>query len=273
MTTQPDTPGRWPPATAGGRLLEVSADTAPLRTAPGPDAPLATELLRGERIRVAGAAPGEVGGWVAGRAELDGYAGHLPAGTLRPPGPPATHRVTARAALLYARPDAKAETVGIAWLGSLLALGDGRVDGFAATLDGSWVPLGPLLPLPEPAADPAAIAFRLLGAPYRYGGRSGAGLDCSALVQLALQAAGIPAPRDSGPQWRALGAAVAEADRRRGDLAFWDGHVGILLDADTLLHANAHHMAVAAEPWARARARLDRSRVAWRGLRRLPGAG
>lgn len=93
--------------------------------------------------------------------------------------------------------------------------------------------------------------------PYLWGGRSARGLDCSALAQLALLAIGVVAPRDSDMQTVLLGTTLsANAAGRRGDLLFWKGHVGILIDAGTLLHANAHHMAVAAEPLASALARI-----------------
>jgi cell wall-associated NlpC family hydrolase len=93
-----------------------------------------------------------------------------------------------------------------------------------------------------------AVAESLIGSPYRWGGRASTGLDCSALVQLALAVAGKPVPRDSGPQ-HDIGTALQDIDDlQRGDLVFWAGHVGIMQDGDRLLHANAHHMAVASEP-------------------------
>ena len=247
-------------------LLEVCAESAPLRSRPDADAPLQTELLRGERFRAAG----RHGEWFSGEAELDGYEGHIAAEVLRPAGPEPTHRVGARATRLYLEPDAKSETAGIAWLGSRLVIADRRDGPFAGTADGHWVPVDHLEPLLHRAPDPAAVAERLAGAPYLYGGRTGAGLDCSALIQLALQAAGISAPRDSGPQSRSLGTPVTESQPlRRSDLVFWEGHVGILLDRHTLLHANAHHMAVASEPLDAARKRIGEREVAWLGIRRI----
>ena len=130
----------------------------------------------------------------------------------------------------------------------------GDTRGFAALRGGGFAPLQHLAPV---AGDFVAVAARFLGAPYLWGGRSARGLDCSALVQLALMAAGIAAPRDSDMQAALLGRALAaDEPALRGDLIFWRGHVGLLADPQTLIHANAHHMAVAQEALANATARI-----------------
>jgi cell wall-associated NlpC family hydrolase len=114
------------------------------------------------------------------------------------------------------------------------------------------VPARHLAPLDARAPDMVAVAEQFLGVPYLWGGKTSFGLDCSALVQVALTACGVPCPRDSDMQERALGVPLPLAsdlvDVRRGDLVFWKGHVAIMRDRTTLLHANAFHMAVAIEP-------------------------
>ena len=99
-------------------------------------------------------------------------------------------------------------------------------------------------------ADFVAVAERFVGTPYLWGGKSSLGIDCSGLVQVSLNAAGTGCPRDSDMQRDGLGRMLDAAEARRlqrGDLIFWNGHVAIARDADTIVHANAHHMATVIE--------------------------
>ena len=123
--------------------------------------------------------------------------------------------------------------------------------------------------LSKRAPDFIAVAESFLGVPYLWGGKSSLGIDCSGLVQIALQTAGVACPRDTYMQESALGQPKALAELRRGDLVFWKGHVGIASDATTLLHANAHHMMVVKEPVSEAVTRIERSGSAVTSVKRL----
>ncbi len=232
--------------------MAVSAPLAPLTARPDGEAPLATQLLHGEGF----AAFEHDGDWAWGQAERDGYVGYVPRSCLSPAGPAPTHRVAQPMTHIYPAPALKTRPAGWLSYGALVRV-EGVEAGFAALSTGGFVPAQHLAPCAAAAGDWVAEAERLLGAPYLWGGRGPAGLDCSSLVQLALQAAGRDCPRDSDMQERELGRTLGPgASPLRGDLMFWKSHVGIMLDPARLLHCNAHHMAVVIEPLETTRARI-----------------
>ncbi|MEL6233549.1 MAG: NlpC/P60 family protein [Pseudomonadota bacterium] len=212
----------------------------------------ASQLLFGERIDIYEIRDGMA--W--GQARPDGYVGYLDAAVLAPPGPAPTHRVAVPLSHLYPAPDMKRPALHPLPCGAALHVASER-NGFAETPQG-WVPARHLAEHSARAADPVTVAETFLHLSYLWGGRSALGLDCSALVQLALQACGVAALRDSDMQLAALGRALpAQTPLRRGDLVFWRGHVGWMQSATELLHANAHHMLVASEPLSTACARIS----------------
>jgi cell wall-associated NlpC family hydrolase len=226
-----------------GESRRVALPATPLKREPRPDAPYETEALSGEPVTVYE----EVEGWAWVQLETDGYVGWLSANALGSPDPAPTHRVAALRTFLYPGPSIKAEPLGFLSLGASVAVLRREGD-FAATPLG-FVHAPHLARLDAFEADYVEVAARFLCAPYLWGGKSSLGLDCSGLVQIALAAAGVAAPRDSDMQASELGEPLdcALADLRRGDLVFWKGHVGIVEGPDILLHANGHHMMVARE--------------------------
>ena len=229
------------PRYATAVLRQPCVPSAALRNAPSDDAEAVSELLMGEDFWLLDAA----GGWAWGRCGHDGYVGYLPEAALAAPRGAHSHIVSSISALVFAAPDIKAP-VRASWPAG--ARVGGAMEGdFLATTAG-FVHRRHLRLLDHAASDPVAIAEGLVGVPYRWGGRSGDGVDCSGLVQVALAAAGIAAPRDSDQQ-RALGQAVEpDAPLARGDLVFFPGHVGMMVDGERLIHANAYWMAVTVEP-------------------------
>uniref|UniRef100_B0T1U3 NLP/P60 protein n=1 Tax=Caulobacter sp. (strain K31) TaxID=366602 RepID=B0T1U3_CAUSK len=232
------------------RPRQVAVPTAALRKAAHPMAEQWDQLLFGELFRVL-----EVkDGFAWGQAARDGYVGFVAEDDLAALGGPATHQVAVPRTYAFAEPNIKARPVGLYSLNALTAIeaSEGR---FAKGEGTGWFVAAHLAPIGVAQTDYVAVAQSFLGAPYQWGGRESLGLDCSGLVQQALAACGRAVPRDTDLQFAAFPPIAAE-ERRRGDLVFWKGHVAVLLDADTILHANAHHMAVSVEPLAEAIARI-----------------
>lgn len=231
---------------------EVAEPLAALRLSPAHDARLVTEALIGERVIVYETTEE---GWAWGQLETDGYVGWMSAGALAAPGSAPTHKVAALRTLCFPGPDIKLPPVAALAMGARLAI-TRQDERFAVTASGWHIPAAHLVPVKSMQTDFVAVAERFLCTPYLWGGKTSLGLDCSGLVQVALQAAGVACPRDSDMQELALGKLSSLSGVRRGDLVFWKGHVGIARDAETLLHANAHHMMVTAEPLGDAVARI-----------------
>ncbi|WP_292286459.1 NlpC/P60 family protein [Marivita sp.] len=216
------------------------------------------ELLWGQAFNVLG----ETDGWAFGYALHDGYTGYIDAALLAPMDWPATHRVSARQTMALGTPDFKATqaTHVPLSLGSELCVTG--ISGKWATIQGAgqelYVPAGHLTATTQVEPDPVAVAYRLIGTPYVWGGNTAFGVDCSGLVQLACTACGLSCPGDSDQQMAQLGATLDPGvPPRRGDLLFWKGHVGWVSDPDTCLHANAYHMATALEPLQEAITRIE----------------
>jgi cell wall-associated NlpC family hydrolase len=250
-----------------GSVREVIEPQAPLRAEPRPDAPLLTEALKGERATIYDL-NGE--GWAWGQLDADGYVGWLPENALAAPGAAPTHKVAALRTLAFPGPSIKLPQLESLPFGARLAVA--RIeDRMAVTPAGAYLPAAHLSPLDTYEADFVAVAERFVGTPYLWGGKTAFGLDCSGLVQVALTACGIPCPRDSDMQEQALGTAVAAdlSALRRGDLIFWKGHVAIVRDADTIVHANAHHMATAIENTVDAIARIKAAGSEIAAIKRL----
>ena len=225
-----------------GRVAQVVRGVVGLYSGPAEDGGLQTQLLFGEVFTIYE----ERTGWVWGQAGLDSYVGYARAEYFSP-FVAATHRVTSLATPLLRAPDVKKGASDMLPMNAKVAVvgEDGR---FARLANGAYVFSRHLAPIDARASDWVAVAERFVEVPYLWGGKTSAGIDCSGLVQTSMEAAGLRSPRDTDMMESALGAAMGEgAKLQRGDLIFWKGHVGLLLDRERMIHANGFTMQVSIE--------------------------
>ncbi len=244
-----------------GERRRVVASLAPLKRTPRADAPLETEVIRGEVFTVF-ERTGE--GWAWGQLGTDDYVGYVPENALGAAEAEPTHRVSALRTFIYPGPDMKMPASGWFSMGAEVALGRsettrGTLYHQLAGADGWVADKGVTSMDTLPCPDFVEVAQQFLGTPYLWGGRTSLGLDCSALVQRALAEAGVKAPRDTDMQQAETGSVVeggTDAPLKRGDLVFWKGHVTIMIDGEYMVHASGHHMEVVIEPLREALTRI-----------------
>lgn len=219
-----------------------------------PDGALDCQLLFGAGFNV----HQKQGDWVFGQAQAGNYTGYMRAASLAPTSDQ-THRVSALSSHRYSEPALKSKTIGPLPFGALVSI-IGNCDGFSELTDDTFVPDQHIKPILQYSDDFVAVFERFLGVPYLWGGDSIWGMDCSAAVQLSLRSCGIDCLRDTDMQETTLGEPLLDTNSlQRGDFIFWNGHVGVMRDETVLLHANAHHMAVASEPLNSAISRIQKN--------------
>jgi cell wall-associated NlpC family hydrolase len=233
-----------------GVAAQCAVPVASVFRAPADDAMQTTQMLLGETVLVFE----RKNGWAWIQLESDRYVGYVRETTLRDASTKPTHHVSILSSHLYPKADIKTQpAIAVPMMTQVCVLQSDS--DFHSLASGRYVYRSHVST--GFAKDFVAVAEQFLHAPYLWGGKTVWGIDCSGLVQIALTACGVDAPRDSDMQEQSLGSDVGRMKLKRGDLMFWKGHVGILQDADTLLHANGHHMQVVSEPLKTALARIE----------------
>lgn len=235
-----------------GEMRTVIAPVADILREPGGG--LERQLLFGDSFLVL--EPDSGAGYCFGQAQDGNYVGYVKQANLGAFVEP-THIICSLGAHVY--PEPKLKTVpqmGLPFAAYITVAG--AENGYCQLATGGFVPLQQIAPLGRNFTDFVTVAESFLRVPYLWGGDSNTGLDCSALVHIALRAQGITCPRDSDLQEKTLGWVLAQdAELQRGDLVFWKGHVGIMQDGARILHANAHFMAVTSETLADVCAKVE----------------
>jgi hypothetical protein len=242
---------------SGQRML-VSTPTAPLKNRPDRICSMSAELIKGEIFTVYD----EKDSWCWGQSQEDDYVGWVLSANLSADVPDfdsnPNYRVCVLATHIYAEPDIRSPCIDWVPLLGKVCVTDNNIKAkgmnfpFCAVERG-YIPIQHLLALDafsaeEKKKDFVSIAELFTGTPYLWGGETVRGIDCSALVQNSLLACGYFCPRDSDMQQGELGVEKdPNAAMARGDLVFWKGHVGVMCDSETILHATAHSMVVVRE--------------------------
>lgn len=247
----------------------VVRSSVPLRKLPDPSRGFETEALFGEPLTIFD----EASGWAWVQLVRDGYVGYVPADALRRGIAQPTHKIHTLGTFVYGAPDIKSPPLLHLAMNALLTV-RAENERFLEIEGGAYVYARHATWIDRHARDFVEIAERFIGTPYLWGGRTHLGLDCSGLVQTSLLAAGFIAPRDTDMQQSELGESVEIKDDleglARGDLVFWKGHVGIMIDGVLMVHANAHHMQVAIEPLYEATQRIKKAAGDIVAVKRLP---
>jgi cell wall-associated NlpC family hydrolase len=243
-----------------GRAARVAAPVADLHGRRDTGSGIDTQLLRGDEVTVFE----EANGWAWLQASRDGYVGYVPYEALGPQEPAPTHLVIAPRTFVYPGLDIKLPPTSCHSMGAGFAIVDfaeNRGVRYATLSSGAAIVARHVAPADWQAGDFVAVAEELLGTPYLWGGTSAFGVDCSGIVQLAMRMAGRVVLRDTDMQATTIGEPLAPGadfeNLQRGDLVFWKGHVGIMRDGATLLHANGHTMTVVSEKLAEAVSRIE----------------
>ena len=242
-----------------------------IHAGPRSDAQCTSQALYGERLAVFE----DREGWAWCQLERDGYVGYLSSDTLTDQLTEPTHSVSALSTYLYTAPGIKTQPVVAIYMNSKVTVTETQGD-FARLSDGRFIWTRHLTPLDEIAGDPASIAESFQFVPYLWGGKSQAGLDCSGLIQLSYNAVGKDCPRDSDMMQETIGEPLLINDLanlelsglERGDLVFWKGHIGMMLDKNRIVHANGYHMTTVIEPLTDAVDRIARLFGPVMGIRR-----
>ena len=252
-----------------GSLKRIVAPVAALYKIPDTLSERQSECLFGEDVKVFE----EKNGFCWVQAQQDGYVGYIEQSKIGSIGNHPTHRVNVPRTFQYRDADLRSPMISPLSMGSRISVvseAETRGTRYARLDNGSFVVFNHIIPVSTVADDYVTIAESFIHTPYLWGGKSGLGIECSGLVQLALMMTGRMVLRDTDMQQATIGKDIAPEDGlQRGDLVFWKGHVAIMVDSGTLIHANGASMDVRKENLDHAIERIAKNHSVPSGYRRL----
>ena len=235
------------------RLMAVSTNLAGFHRGPARISELLSQNVNGviaEHLQL------EDSGWIFTR-QMDGYLGWMykPYLTAGIPLQPPTHLVSAPVALLTTNPGDQNSLISRVFAGTAVQVLDTSASWSCIRVTGEhsgWIPSSALCPLEKlPTTEMQRREKMVLdsksytGVPYRWGGCTVHGIDCSGLVQLLHKLSGVTIPRDADMQFAA--SAPVEPPFQPGDLLYFGGsqdghrsitHVGMSLGGWRIIHSS-----------------------------------
>jgi len=224
-----------------GQKLKIINNYTPIKCKPDSNSETISEALYGENFILKKIYKK----WLWGKLETDDYEGFISIDSISNKKYEHTHYVSKLRTYTYSKPDIKSVTTDILSINSLITIID-EIKGFSKLNNNDYIFTEHIELESNKNNNYIDTAIKFTNTPYKWGGRTSFGIDCSGLVQLSLMSSGYKCPRDSQMQNKVLGKNIPiqtyHDNLKRGDLIFWDGHVGIMVSSENIIHANSFSM-------------------------------
>ena len=237
---------------------KINVPYASLKNTPNKTSYLETQCLFGETLEIL-----EIKNtWSFCKCLLDGYNGWIKSkylGFL----PNETHLVSNTSSLVFEKPDIKSNLLYNLYLNSKVSVKNKTQDFYEIYLNNDktgFIPKVHLISKQQKLNKWIDTSIRFENSPYLWGGKNVLGIDCSALVQVSLEASGLIIPRNTNEQLLFNSSKLKYTKSiKKGCLIFWKGHVAIAITENEIIHSNAFHMSVKIEKLSEAINRINKT--------------